>query len=81
MKVILAVLFFVLIVPNELLAQKEILRNPNERFAYLVEYDFQPNYIEVEEGYECTMWMKERKIDRSFCCYTANQPGPIYTGK
>lgn len=50
MKQILSTLILTLILSNYVFAQSEILRTPDERFANLVDYDFQPNYLEVEEG-------------------------------
>ena len=50
MKSILVIFLLVLIAPYKLLAQDEILRTPDERFVNLMDYNFQPNYIEVEVG-------------------------------
>lgn len=58
----------------------EVLRTPDERFANLPGYDFQPNYEEINGLRMHYLDEGNAQLRRSYCC-TANLPGVICTAK
>ena len=64
----------------------DTLRTPDERFADLPDFPFEPHYVEVRRRRRrarcaCTTSTRDRPTPRRSCCCTASRRGATSTGR
>ena len=55
-----------------------IIRTPDERFDNLEDYNFKPNYIEIN-GLRIHIWMKVLRMVRLYIYFMVSPHGAIYS--